>query len=1461
MTRWIAGLLAAMLCVFGIAKAEAQSVPLEPLTIPCTGGNVPSQSIMVPTPAPQPNLLVKGKCTVVPGKKYFYGNVNIVNGGELLFEENGATPINFWTSSIIIENGGAMVAGTPQQPFGTNGGQLTIYIYGAASPSAIDANGNPVPVAQQGQGTLCRSPIVGGTNAPCGIPQRVWNNNGVAQMAGCVGSSSTGFCLPGLPVAVKDFFYQYGPLYGDAKPVASGRDKGKVGYFGYKVLAVSFGGTLTLYGYKGASYDAATDDDHTDSGVSWVRLAGSIKAGATSLTLDTAPGKRWHAGDEVVVTTTDYLPGHSERLLIDPGYGGAAKVPVRNPNRSMIGTQWAHNGTRFALSTRIAAANGRMTLDPQLVQNGAETRAAVALLSRSIRIVSAGDMASETFGDMPNTYSFGAHMIVRQGFAEVQIQGVEFKQMGQGGRLGHYPVHFHMTRKTPPNTFVKDSSVNESMTRWYVLHSTSGVTLARNVGWKSIGHGYYLEDGTETDNNFYSNIGIFARGAIKNGQNPRNVPGILADNQGPFPPPNVSNQAFPYRSDIEHPTVFWITNGWNDFIGNMAAGAGTCGACYWFVPSENSDMPDVPTGSPHMSWSGYAALQKNSAFAGATPLKSFYKNYCTTAMHSFQTTPDAPGCNGVIAADAPIPPPPNLVVQAVQSISPKPLRHTVIPPQPNPPFTAPDNGKDPYYPHVLAGLRHATRCPPAATQIPNQPTRYDCTEQQTPPAQNIEPCGIDANGNPLHDCAVTVLDHYTSAFNWANGNVSAVWLRPQWYLLDNSVLSDVQNGALTFITGGDYTHSSIIPGYWAVARNTVFIGETQKNNPLASNAGPFNKGIPGSLACDNGPSPGGYCLNAKEGVSFPLVNFFVNQRMFNIYDGPAYQDSNIYLDITTTPCQGDNCIYGANTQGVRKGPPSNPCYLPNAAIAWKQPNGFFYPPAFHSVNLFFDNVDIRHYVIDPLFKAPDGVTPDQNFGQGGTYQSDLKGNTVNGVETLQGIEDAYCGPQGATGVGNISVFFNGFTGIDRQTELNDDDGSLTGLSNSLLASIRPNPPNPLKQTISVNDDDFFTAPVETPECESNLGVSPPTAVPPANTCSAPAVSAPAVTAKTSPYDYVATVVWHPKSDGVWDSDCSNETCYGVPLYRQLLTGTEGSDEKSSTKEWAHWFHNGCNTNPETPQCRWPFIRMAGADIAQRNTLTVNNGTYYLETTVPLATQKSEDLNRSGPKSESSLTNFFNVFENGQTYYVFFLYAKETTRQTYQIYVGNNFVDQNDLQAIHMKIPNKNLVPVPITTRPAWLQTKPFGTDGKGVLTVTVDFNGLTELDPTPANGICQPQTFCSANSKAEGGCGCALKSDDPLVKADPGLMKECTKVCGTWAVKDLDCPKVGCLGFAFTLHGFVADGVLTHRPTPQPFPTTNDPNHLPSWATKFLRTATQPDHATGGSCFYGTLPGTNCTVP
>lgn len=310
----------------------------------------------------------------------------------------------------------------------------------------------------------------------------------------------------------------------------------------------------------------------------------------------------------------------------------------------------------------------------------------------------------------------------------------------------------------------------------------------------------------------------------------------------------------------------------------------------------------------------------------------------------------------------------------------------------------------------------------------------------------------------------------------------------------------MQNGGLSFVSGGDYTHSSVIGGYWALARNTVFIRNTNNydhalNNPFARNIGPFNNlsGASCDLIKDKGAP--GYCLNSAAGISMPVSGFFTNQRLSNIYDGPTYQDGNAYLDITTADCPFElygDCMYG-------KGPPflllrrepgnTDPkkCYVPNAAIGWKQPNGFYYPPAFHSSNLFFDNVDLRHYVIAPMFVE-------------NTY-------LTNSTETAK----HYC--TGSTD------FFNNWTSIDRQTELNDDDGSLTGLSNTLDGGT-------LKQTISINEDAFFTAPIEAPECGSAAFDKDGDNASAANACSKPLANKPPVTARTSPYDYVTTVVYH-----------------------------------------------------------------------------------------------------------------------------------------------------------------------------------------------------------------------------------------------------------------------------------------------------------------------------------------------
>ena len=1514
-------LVGALLTAVPIAQAQAPA----PVTCGPDPSPLPPQAKQA---SGQPDLLVNGTCTVAPGQSYFYGNVNVVNNGKLIFAEpDAAMQTDFYASSVIIENGGALIAGDTSKPIGKNGGVLTIHLYG-------DPQKNP------GLGALCKTPPASGQKNPCGIPLALWQDNGATD--GLRVRTNGPLYLDMLAAGETDRFYQYGPLHMDEKcdngatwQNGSCPNNGNVGYFGNKVIAVSYGATLQLFGDKGSCYNSLCQYSPDASLIryesvhpSWSRLTASVypagnynnKPGDSVLVVDAPTDReplkaRFVKGDEIVVTATDYLPRHSEALKIND-----VREDVSRDGNLVYkltlekAVQWPHNGERYRLKEKLAYAEDRdFGFDREMVEQGIETRAVVALLNRSIRIVSEGNNAGDPFpesgpgqgcveldGQGP-CYSYGGHLVVRQGFRKLQIQGVEFKQMGQGGRLGHYPVHFHKARKTPPDTVVKDSSINKSMTRWVVLHSTLGVTLWGNVGYKSIGHGYYLEDGTETDNRFYSNVGIFARAAVEDSNNLRKVPGILAAN-GILLANGDPIINFPYKSNSQFPTIFWITNGWNDFIGNVAAGTGACGSGYWLVPVINSDRPDVPSAGNadprgHMIWSGYAGLQSDPDNQGATPLRTFYKNYATSSMMSFQTTGDASPCWGVVD---PTSSNTQTALRAVRSMAPDPL-------------PAKDRDKDTYYPNALGGFRKATLCPTDATT-----GKPNCT--------GIKVCSAGQDAN----CAVTVLDHFTSSFHWAEGTVSAIWLRSNlWYLFTNSVLTDVQNGGLTFVSGGDYTHSNIIPGFWALAKSSVFIGHTQpqqpdadadkpKPNAFAADAGPFNKTT--NLLCDwqtvAQPVPANYCSSNVEGITMPLATAFaVNQRLFNIYDGPAYEDSIAYLDITTTPCppnqdlKAPGCMYGwGNVAGVRKDPQMGPesCYLPNNAIGWKQPNGFFYPPAFHSKNLYFNNVDIRHYVVNPLFRYTrffiytSAQVTVVNGGHGGTNGVQevtvpnapdktgkilrlnvtvANGQMVNivglippGVEYLEfppseqlvvgaGLTGAtvkltpnaygndYFRP-GATYLTDIELaakqycnpsarMFNNFTSVDRQTELNDDDGSLTGLTNDAGTG-----------SISVNQDQFFAAPVETAECLSNSGIQPPA------TCSSNPVPVAneTQTARTSPYDYVYVAVVKSPVDANWSSDCTNPRCYGVPLYRQYLTGTKGTTPQTSTLEWKEWMANECSA-PLTDRriCNWPFIRMSGMDFGQRGTLTVNRGKYFMDTSV------SESIQKGGSWTTETGQPLVNVFQAGQTYNVFFLYAKPSTQQTYQIYVGSGFNPATMLKAIRAKIPDKNITFADATDSPSWLKIDPNPVDSKGVLTVSVDFSLRGELAPTAAN-LCKPSNFCASTGNS---CTCALKPNDPLIKANPKFADECNQVCKTWAVKDLDCPATGCLGFAFTLpSGFTAANQGTGvdqnvRPPPESFP---------NWSTTFARTKLRPDGAAPtdnkykpSSCYYAAVPGPTCS--
>jgi hypothetical protein len=1304
----------------------------------CPGGNLDSghgQDIVIDTP-----------CTVNAGT-YHYGDINILEGGSLLFTDS---VINFWTKSIIIQNGGAMLAGVanPGQateqivPIGTAGGLVTIHLYGKDQ-------------GKKGKAAVCRKKTKEGAfeyDKLCGITNTIFNTLGTLTPTTCKVTTN-------LPGHIDDCFYQYTPLkYDDG-------DGDMPGYFGYKSIGLSFGGTLRLYGKKGADYsdtDVANDEtiDPANTGQSWVRLnncpgkltendgngsncvSGVLQAMSTELKVSKAV-TTWQPNDWIVLTSTDYVPAHSEQLQVKSVSTDGLTVTLQ----ASTPLKFPHNASVYDLSS--LAGKGLTDL------TSVDTRAAVGLLTRSIRIVSEGSMFMEPLPPADSKSDdryFGGHLIMRQGFQELQLQGAEFYQMGQGGRIGHYPIHFHLDRKVPANTFVKDCSIWDSMTRWIVVHATQGVLLARNVGYRSIGHGYFIEDGSETNNRLYANLGVSAIAAVDDTANYRKVPGILAYE------PNATNGVgipqVPYKTDFDQPTIFWSMNGWNDWEYNMAVGAETCGLCYWMVAG------NVSGPSRQMKWLGYASEQVPLGNDGNAPIEKFVGNTCSTATEAFTDIADVTVCNGTQTGNARLAPIPNKLLPDPQIAAKEPKDR--------------DIGQETYYPIVHGGTRHATLCPSDTA---------DCSA--------VPQC---ANGAAVAGCAVTTLDQFTSSFTYAELNFAAVWLRPQWSLLINSAVTDALFGGVTFVTGGGYTRSDAIAGLWDLARKDVFIGNTQDPtaDPYALNGGPVN---PSSLlTCKNNIQDYNYCLaldpDGKDlGVLYQRSNLSMNQRMFNIYDGPFFEDSNAFLDITptvlndcdlTTPVLDKRCANSKWMEGVIPGVPGyfegedqipGGCYLPNAAIAWKQPNGFYYPPAFHSKNLYFHNVDIRHYVIEPLFKP-------------GTYKTDLPAARAR-----------YCNTE--------STMFDNFTDIDRQTELNDDDGSLTGFIN----------------TVSVNQDPFFNAPTQDVECRSDV------------------LQNVAGTAKTSPYDYV-TVVIYPEAckaaqtnagptcyDGgnppaSWYKDCANPRCYGVPLYRQLLNPGESAA---------------------------PFIRMNAQGFGQRSTMIPNAGTYYIDTTV-------------SPKTQQHTANLLNVFKAGETYHVLLLFAKPTTIETFQIFVGRglslNYA--NSISAERANLSDSNFIFTPLPW-PAAEWNRGYDT-GTGILTVTIDMNNYTQFDNDYTNSIpgrCQPVSMCKYDSGTST-CNCNITDSTNYLYQD--CQADNSAICSS-AIKDIDYPDGGAYGFSFTMPaGFVANDDASARPGTSCFPqTVVDDTTTPSpWPQPFA--VASP--AVAGDCYNDNPPSPQfCTNP
>jgi hypothetical protein len=249
----------------------------------------------------------------------------------------------------------------------------------------------------------------------------------------------------------------------------------------------------------------------------WVKLGENARTGDSTVTLaETIDG--WRVGDRVILTAT-------QRTYRKQG----PSTEVRTIN--------SLDGVRLRLDRPLEHEH----------QGSGDYRGEVANLSRNV-VVESADPAGERGHTMYHRHSAGA------------ISYAEFRHLGKPGVLGRYSLHYHLAGDTMRGSFVRGASIWDSGNRWLTIHGTNYLVVRDCVGHGSVGHGFYLEDGTEIYNVLDRNLAVGARAAK------------------PLP-----KQMLPF--DANDGAGFWWANSLNTFTRNVAAECDRYGFRYEATPS------------------------------------------------------------------------------------------------------------------------------------------------------------------------------------------------------------------------------------------------------------------------------------------------------------------------------------------------------------------------------------------------------------------------------------------------------------------------------------------------------------------------------------------------------------------------------------------------------------------------------------------------------------------------------------------------------------------------------------------------------------------------------------------------------------------------------------------------------------------------------------------------------------
>ena len=242
--------------------------------------------------------------------------------------------------------------------------------------------------------------------------------------------------------------------------------------------------------------------------VSWTQLGSYAGKGATLI--DLAEPVNWEVGDEIVIAPSGMEAQEAEQRTITNVAAGGTVITLDEPlTYNHFGKILSYGGKDIDMRAEVGLLSRNIVIlgDDQsastetgghlMVMNDGRDRPARERIRRNAaRALKANGISP----DLPRpTY---------QNLSTAQIEGVEFRMMGQLGRQGRYPIHFHLLDDGSPS-YVRNNSVHHSFNRAVVMHGTNNMRVTDNVAYHVKSHMFvFAEEGDEMFNELEGNLGV-----------------------------------------------------------------------------------------------------------------------------------------------------------------------------------------------------------------------------------------------------------------------------------------------------------------------------------------------------------------------------------------------------------------------------------------------------------------------------------------------------------------------------------------------------------------------------------------------------------------------------------------------------------------------------------------------------------------------------------------------------------------------------------------------------------------------------------------------------------------------------------------------------------------------------------------------------------------------------------------